>query len=381
MKGKVPKPRDIIKKFLPYVPGRSIEEIKEEYGAGEIIKLASNENLWGASQEAITAARQELKNINFYPRSEPILLKKALASKLNVSVNSIIFGNGTDEIIELIAKTFLNANDNIIISENSFIRFKMSGNLMGVKVQEVPQDNFTINLKGIFDAIDEKTKLIFIDNPCNPTGTFVEKEALADFISKIAANFSQNPPLVVIDEAYFEYVNSDKYSTALDFRNTNGSGHSAIPLMILRTFSKIYGLAGLRIGYGISSEEIISLLNRIRPPFNTNRIAQAAALGALKEEKFHKDIAQRTEIEKKYLYDEFQKLNIECIPSATNFILVKFGQNKVKKLCEFILQKRIILRPLAGYNLKDYIRITIGKREHNMKLIRGIKDFFKKDNG
>ncbi|MFC2060921.1 histidinol-phosphate transaminase [Elusimicrobiota bacterium] len=360
-------PRKAIKKFSPYVPGKSIEEVKEEYGLKEVIKLASNENLWGTSSRAIERIKKELDRLYLYPQSEPVLLKRALSKKFNISADSFIAGNGTDEIIELIAKTFLSEKDKMLISKNSFIRYKMGGILMGAKVVEVPQNKLRIDLEKIFKKIDNETKLIFIDNPCNPTGTFVSESEIKEFISKIEK--LEIPPLVVFDEAYYEYADSNSYDSAVKLLDRN------VPLMVLRTFSKIYGLAGLRIGYGISSPGIISLIDRIRPPFNTNRLAQAAALGALEDYEFIAKINSRISEEKEYLYGELKELDLEYVESQTNFILVKFGKEIVESLCEHLLKNGIILRPLKGYSLDDYIRITVGKGQQNEKLISCIREF------
>jgi histidinol-phosphate aminotransferase len=347
------------------VPGRSIEEIKLEYGLKEVIKLASNENLWGPPPSAVREIRKELGKIHLYPQSDPKALKQKIAKKLSISPDSIILGNGTDEIIELIAKTFLTEKDNMIVSENSFIRYKMAGRLMRAKVKEVPQKNFRIDLKAISRRIDKNTKIIFIDNPCNPTGTFVNADEIEDFLKYIKK--SGLSPLVVFDEAYYEYVTDRTYSTALKFMNYK------VPIMVLRTFSKIYGLAGLRIGYGISDKQVISLINRIRPPFNTNRLAQAAAMGVLDDKEFISMTSKNTLKEKKYLYKAVERLNLTYIPSQTNFILVKFSRLKVPFICKNLLKTGIILRPLTGYSLDDFIRITIGKREQNLKLIQNLK--------
>ncbi|MFW6134742.1 MAG: histidinol-phosphate transaminase [Elusimicrobiota bacterium] len=361
-----PQPRKEIKNLSPYTPGKSIEQVKNELNLNEIIKLASNENIWGASPKAIDNIKKELNKIYLYPQSEPIELKNKLSEKLKVSNNEIIFGNGTDEIIELIAKTYLSNEDNIVISENSFVRYKMAGILMGSEIIEVPQKDLKIDIENILSNINEKTKAVFIDNPCNPTGTFNTKSQMEDFLVEIEK--APHRPIIVIDEAYYEYTTSEEYTTALKFRDLK------TPLIILRTFSKIYGLAGLRIGYGISNKEIISNINRIRPPFNTNRLAQAAAAGAIDDDEFIQNSAGNTKIEKEYLYNEFKKLNIDYIPSQTNFILVKLGKENVNNIVDFLLKTGIILRPLKGYNLDDYIRITVGRRKHNKKLINSIKE-------
>lgn len=373
MSKRIPSPREIINNFSPYLPGMSIEEVKQKYNLSQIIKLASNENLWGTSPRALNEMKKELNNVYLYPRSEPVELKKEISKRLSVSRDSIIMGNGTDEIIELIAKTFLSDEDKIVVSANSFIRYKMAGNLMGAEVTEVPQNYFSADLEGILNEIDSSTKIVYIDNPCNPTGTFAAKDEIKCFLEDVEQ--LREPPLIVFDEAYFEYAVDSSYCSALEFKSMD------VPLMVLRTFSKIYGLAGLRIGYGISNPQIVSFINRIRPPFNTNRLAQTAALGALKDQEFISMVARETEKEKKYLYEEFHRLKLFCIKSAANFIMVNFGVDNVKLLCEYLLRKGIILRPLTGYDFNDYIRVTIGKREQNEKLIDEIESFLREIRG
>jgi histidinol-phosphate aminotransferase len=367
MSPRIPEPRKVVNNFAPYVPGMSIEEVKEKYGLEDIIKLASNENLWGCSPSVRDAVTGELDNLHIYPQSDPAKLREAVAQRYSVSSDSVLAGNGTDEIIELVARTFLEEGDNIVVSENSFVRYKMAGMLMGVEVIEVPQKELTIDLKGLREAVNSKTKIVYVDNPCNPTGTFINKTDVETFMSSIES--MDKPPIIFFDEAYVEYAKDSEYESAVRYLKKD------IPLIVSRTFSKIYGLAGLRIGYCMADPQIISLVNRLRPPFNTNRAAQAAALAALNDQEFITMVSDETDKEKEFLYSELDRLNIEYVRSQTNFILIKFGSDKVKVMCEYFLKNGIILRPLAGYSLDDYIRITVGKREHNIKLVEAIESF------
>jgi histidinol-phosphate aminotransferase len=369
----VPEPRENIKTFAPYVPGMSIDEVKKKYNLEDIVKLASNENLWGTSAQALKKIEEELGNLHLYPNSEPAELKKCIADRNSLPMEMIIAGNGTDELIELIAKTFLKKEDNIVISKNSFVRYKMAGVLMEAQAIEIEQDNLKIDLSKIYKQINSKTKIIYIDNPCNPTGTYIPREEVDSFLEKVSS--MDKPPLIVFDEAYFEYVTDSSYCSALEYIDKD------IPLMVLRTFSKIYGLAGLRVGYGIAKSEIISYINRIRPPFNVNRLAQAAAVGSYQDTDFIKRVAAEVKEEKEYLYKELERIGLEYVPSQTNFILVHMGSGTVSSLCEYLLKNGIILRPLAGYSLDEYIRITVGKREHNIKLIKALENFLNEKAG
>ncbi len=361
-----PSPRKAVKGFSPYVPGLSPEEIKEKYGLKRVIKLASNESFCGPSPGAVKEVKKELKRMNIYPMTEPHKLKSLIASKTLKKPENIILGNGADELIELICKTYLEAEDNIVVSEKSFVRFKMGAFLMNSQVIETPVNNLRIDLKKMLKKVNEKTKIIFVDNPCNPLGTFVNNQEMEEFFKGISEK--KNPPLVVFDEAYYEYAKSPGYSSALKFMNVFPG------LMTLRTFSKIYGLAGVRIGYGIASSKVISLINRIRPPFNTSRLAQAAAAGALRDRDFVKKVSEKTEKEKKLLYRELEMAEIKYIPSETNFILLEFSFN-AEELCAHLLKKGIIIRPLAGYGMPGHTRITVGKREENTALIEEIKKY------
>jgi histidinol-phosphate aminotransferase len=370
MKGLPPQPRAAVSKFRPYVAGTSIEEVKAKYGLTDIVKLASNENLWGTSPAAVKEARKELENLYLYPVPDSPELKKKISKKYNISEDCIITGNGTDELIELIALTFISSEDNIVVSENSFIRYKMAAELMGAPVKEVPQKNFVIDPEGMLKQIDISTKVVYIDNPCNPTGTYISAAQMDYFIGEVEK--MDSPPLLVFDEAYYGYAHAPDYVSALVY------SQKKIPMIVLRTFSKIYGLAGLRIGYGMSSAAVMELINRVRPPFNTNRIAQAAAAGALDDNDFLENISRMILEEKKYFYAEMKKLGLNYIPSETNFVMVEIGKDKVGPFCGHLLKKGMILRPLAGYKLDDFVRITIGKREHNERLVRELSGFLGK---
>ncbi len=371
----MPEPREEIKNFSPYTAGMSIEEVKEKYNLKDVVKLASNENICGTSVKAVKSMKKEFDSIFMYPQSRNKRLISRIASKNSVEEEMVITGNGTDEIIELIAKTFLSPQDNIVVSENSFIRYKMAARLMGAGVKEIPQKDFTHSLSGLVAAIDNKTKIHFIDNPCNPTGNYLNRAEIEKIIKE--AGKLATPPLIVLDEAYFEYVDAEDFLSGIKFLSGKKNLKEDAPVMVLRTFSKIAGLAGLRIGYGISSKGIIELIERIRPPFNTNRLAQAAALGAMDDDKFMRDTKNLILKEKDFLYRQLKKIGVTYEKSQTNFLLINPKGIDIKAFCEYSLKNGVILRPLNGYNLSGHLRVTVGRRKDNKKFISLLKEFLK----
>lgn len=353
--------------FQPYIPGKPIAQLQRELRLKNIIKLASNENPLGPSAEVIKSIKNNLNNIFLYPESDCPVLRDKLAKKLGVSTPCLIFGNGSDEIIELIGKTFLNPQDEIIVSEHAFIRYQMSGDLMGCKVITVPMKNFKHDLENMARQITRKTKIIFIANPNNPTGTYNTKSEVARFIRIVRKDI-----LIVFDEAYHEYAMIKKdYPKTIQYLNKFPN------IIILRTFSKIYALAGLRIGYAIANPAIVSYLDRIRPPFNVNSIAQIAALAAIDDRRQIKNSLDLMKEEKKYLCSELDKMCLTHIPSATNFILINVkcnGYNVFKAL----LKKGMIARAMSEYGFSQYIRVTVGLPQENRKFISALKQVLRK---
>ncbi|OQW98589.1 MAG: histidinol-phosphate transaminase [Elusimicrobia bacterium A5] len=349
--------------FQPYIPGKPIDDVKREFNLKEVVKLASNENPLGPSQKAVSAIKKNLNKINIYPDGYCFELRKKIAAIYDVGENQIIFGNGTDEIIELIGKTFLNPEDEIIVSEHAFIRYKMAGDLMGCKVIEVPMKNYKHDLNAMADAVTEKTKIIFIANPNNPTGTYNTKKEFENYFSKLSTLNSQL--ITFIDEAYAEYVAEKDYPLGL------ASLKKGLNIMFSRTFSKIYGLAGLRIGYGVASSEIISYIERVRPPFNVSSVAQAGAIASLDDNQHIKKSKELVSHEKKYLYEELKKIGLEYIPSVANFILINVKQDG-QIIFEKLLRKGVIVRAMDEYGLKNFVRVTIGTPTENRKFIREV---------
>lgn len=344
--------------ITPYQPGKPIEEVKRQYRLRQVIKLASNENAIGPSPKAISAIEKALKGLNRYPDGDCFYLKRKLAEKLSVSKDNIIFGNGSDEILDLIAKAFLKPReDEIITADITFLEYKITAQVFGVRVKEVPLRNLKYDLKAIKAAITKKTKAIFIANPNNPTGTYVDKKEFDGFLNAIPENI-----IVVYDEAYQEFVDKDDFPQGVKYFGEKN-------FIVLKTFSKIYGLAGLRLGYALTNADFIDAMNRVRQPFNVNSLAQAAALAALGDAGFIKQAQRDVWAGRKFLYEQFDEIGLDYIPSVTNFILVGVKRN----VFEPLLKSGVIVRPMDMYGLKGFIRVTIGLDEENKKFINALK--------
>ncbi len=353
--------RPEITDLMPYEPGKPIDEVQRELGLSQVIKLASNENPWGCSPKVLPAIKENLNELNRYPEDSCFYLRKTLAGRLGVSENNLIFGNGSDEIIEIIAKTYLGREDEVVISEAAFIRFWMGAELMGAKIIQVPMRNFTHDLEAMTKVITPKTRLVFIANPNNPTGTMNTRNEMDTFLKNLPSGV-----LVVIDEAYHEYVTSPLYPQTLDYLK------KGVNTVILRTFSKIHGLAGLRLGYGISKPEIIADLSRARPPFNVNSVAQVAGLAALGDEEWVERCRRLNEEGKSYLYQELEKEGLRYIPSVANFILIEVGEN-APEVFNDLLKEGVIVRLMGCYGLDNFIRVTVGRPEENEEFIKALK--------
>jgi histidinol-phosphate aminotransferase len=346
----------------PYKPGRPLEEVQRELGIEQVIKLASNENPLGPSPVTLKAIESVIAGISLYPDGSAHCLKEALAMKLNVSPLNLFVGNGSNEIITIIMETFLNPGEDVIIADPSFAIFPIAVRIGNGRSVLVPLRDFKHDLQAMADAITNRTKLIVISNPNNPTGTYVTRAELEDFWPRV-------PPkiLIVFDEAYYEYVQAEDYPQTISYVR---EGRHAI---ILRTFSKIYGLAGLRIGYGIAIPQIINLMNKVRQPFNVNSIAQVAAQFAL-EDDMHVQSSIKTNNEgKRYLYRELERLRLSYVPTSANFVLINL-KCEAAKILERLLRKGIIVRSMEGYKLPHYIRVTVGTQEQNERLIGALEE-------
>jgi len=353
-----------IKSLKPYQGGKPIEELKRELGIeGRIVKLASNENPLGPSKKAQEAIREAASNVNLYPDGDCYYLKEKLSSKLGVGKDNIIFGNGSDELIELIYRAFAtDESDEILYCYPTFVEYRIIGMSFNKKLVELPLKEFSYDIDNLLKNINENTRVIFLNTPNNPTGTVISKSDIERVISAKGGD-----TLVVIDEAYYEYaIAEDDYEELLELYKKEG-------VILLRTFSKAYGLAGLRIGYGIAGEDIIDYLNRVRPPFNVNSVAQAAALAALDDEEHIKNSVESNKRGKEFLYREFERLGIKYIKTHSNFILFDVGKDADAVYNE-LLRKGIIVRSMSGYGYTTMLRVTIGTMDENEIFIKGLRE-------
>ena len=353
-----------IKNLKPYQVGKPIEELKRELGIeGRIVKLASNENPLGPSKKAQEAIKEAASSVNLYPDGDCYYLKEKLSFKLGVEKSNIIFGNGSDELIELIYRAFAtDEGDEILYCYPTFVEYKIIGMSFNKKLVELPLKDFSYDIDSLLNSINEKTRIIFLNTPNNPTGTIIKKGDIERVISAKGKD-----TLVVVDEAYYEYaIAEDDYEELLELYKEDG-------VILLRTFSKAYGLAGLRIGYGIAGEEIVDYLNRVRPPFNVNSIAQAAALAALDDDEHIKNSVESNKRGKEFLYREFERLGIKYVKTYSNFILFDVGED-ADAVYDKLLRKGIIVRSMSGYGYKSMLRVTIGTMDENEIFIKGLRE-------
>jgi histidinol-phosphate aminotransferase len=344
-----------------YEPGKPIEETARELGAqpDEIIKLASNENPLGPSPKALAAISAALNSANLYPDGGGFYLREALSAKLGVGRDHIILGAGSNEIIEFFGHAFLDRGAEIVTSEHAFVVYKLVAAVFGARGIEAPSPDLRHDLDAVLAAITPKTRLIFIANPNNPTGTLAVQAELDRFVERV-------PPqiIVVFDEAYYEYL--DDPPDTLRFVRAGRN------VAVLRTFSKIQGLANLRVGYGVARPELIQVLHKTRQPFNVSGLAQVAALAALADEQHVRQTKRITDEGRDYLQKEFAAMKLRFVPSAGNFVLVNVGDGA--KIFRALLERRIIVRALKGYNLPQWVRISIGTMEQNRRCIAALKE-------
>jgi len=355
-----------IKQIVPYPPGKPLEELEREYGIKDAIKLASNENPLGPSPKAVEAIKQVLGKLHRYPDGSSFYLRRKLAEKFNVPFDGIVLGNGSNEIIEMVSKAFLQQGDEIIVPQPSFLMYQIVAQIVGARAISVPLVDYRVDLKGMASAVTDRTKVIIVNNPNNPTGTVVSREEWDSFLKKLSKNV-----VVVVDEAYVEFMQDGVSFNAIDYIHLSG------PYVVaLRTFSKAYGLAGLRIGYGFTNPEIADYLNRVRQPFNVNMLAQVGALAALDDDEFLNKSRQVVWEGLKYLYDRISEMGLNYIPTHTNFFLIELPVH-AKVVYQSLLRKGIIVRAMDSYGLERFIRITVGLPEENERFILALKEVLK----
>jgi histidinol-phosphate aminotransferase len=358
--------RKELAQFQPYVPGKPIEEVKKEYGLTEIEKLASNENQLGPSPLAIEAVRKALDDINLYPESTAVDLKADLAAHLGVKPENLVIGNGGEELLFLIAQTFINEGDEVVVASPSFGIYNTTTSLLGAVVKTVPFKNKTYDFEGFLEAVNENTKLLYICNPNNPTGNIVTEKELDDFLTKLPEDV-----VVVLDEAYYEYAVVDP-----DYPNSLKYLESRPNTVILRTFSKASGIAGLRVGYLITSEHIAAEMNKAKLTFNVNRLAQEAARGALKDQQH---IARSVELNYKSL-DAMKKFfdeeGLDYFESRANFIFIDVKKHS-KEVFEALMRKGVIVRPGFFWGWDSWIRVSTGTMAQTERFISCLKEVLK----
>ncbi len=351
--------------LTPYKPGKPVEEIQREYNLDKIVKLASNENPFKIPDRVFRAISEEITHVNTYPDNNSFYLRQRLAEYNRVDEENVIIGAGSVELIRMIIRAFLNPGETVLTSEKTFLFYKIATLEAAGKdaYVEVPMDEeYRFDLDAIYNRIDDSTRIIFITNPNNPTGTTVPKQDILDFIQKVPED-----KLVVLDNAYHEYV-ADQAAYADGIREALSRKN----VIVLRTFSKIYAIAGLRIGYAITNKEIISYLNRVKAPFNVTRIAQAAALASLASDEFKDRSAVLNFRNREKLYKQLKEMGLKVIPSETNFLMF-FPEQDIDEVNQKLLQEGVIIRPLHAFDVHDGMRVTVGFEEDNDYFIEKLK--------
>ena len=351
-----------VRKIAPYVPGKPIAETARELGMREadILKMASNENPLGTSPRALAAIRGALDHLHYYPDGSGYELKSVLSHRLGLQPGNFILGNGSNDVLELAARAFLTPADSAVYSQHAFMVYALAVQAIGAKHIEVPAKAYGTDLDAIAAALRQDTKIIFLANPNNPTGTFTPWDELKSFIARVPSGV-----LVVLDEAYGEYLSDNLKSHTqrwlAEFRH----------LIVSRTLSKAFGLAGLRVGYGFAHPEVAEIMNRVRQPFNVNHLAMVAACAALEDEAFIEKSRQVNAAGLVQLKAGFERLGLEYIPSFGNFITVRVGA--AARVYQSMLEEGVIVRPIAGYGMPEHLRVTVGKPEQNARFLAALE--------
>jgi len=357
------KPQRGLSAIRPYVPGKPIEEVKREYGLTDVIKLASNENPLGASPKVLAALAAALPELNLYPDAQSYTLRQAIAGRLGVAFDQITVGNGADGIIRELCVAYLNDDDEVIVSRSSFPVYDISVNVMRGKLVKTPLTaDFRFDLAAMAAAITDRTRLIFVCNPNNPTGTIVTADEVEAFTTQVPDHV-----LVVFDEAYYEFVDAEDYPDTLRYVREGRRN-----VIVLRTFSKGYGIAGIRLGYGVAQPELLAPMNAGKESFPVNRLAQVAGLAALEDDEFlHRTLAMNR-AGLAYLYEQFSRLGLKYVESHGNFVLLDVGP-AAPYVFEALLRLGVIVRPCTAYDLPHCLRITVGTPEQNARFIAALE--------
>jgi histidinol-phosphate aminotransferase len=350
----------------PYQPGKPIEEVKKEYGLEKIVKLASNENPFGSSPAAKEAIKNTVDELAIYPDGYATTLRETVANYLNVNGDQLIFGNGSDEIILIISRALLSPGTNTVMASPTFPQYKHNAVIEGAEIREVELIDGNHDLEGMLKQIDENTKVVWVCSPNNPTGTYIKKDELISFMERVPKT-----TLIVLDEAYYEYVEAE------DFLETVPLLQQYPNVIILRTFSKIYGLASLRIGYGVGNAEFIRQIEPAREPFNTSRISHAAAIASLKDEDFVIECRTKNRKGLQQFETFCEEQNLAYYPSQGNFILIDFNPLQGNEVFQYLLERGFIVRSGNALGFPTCIRVTVGTQEENEEIISILKDMLK----
>jgi len=340
-----------------YPPGTPLDEVKRTYGIRDLVKLNANENCMGASPRVKKAVAEAIDEIHLYPDNSAYYLRHKLSQLCGLSPDQIMFGNGSNELVQFIIMTFLLPDEEIITAKPTFVLYGIMGRMLGARLTEVPLQDFTFDLEHMAGKITDRTKLVFISNPNNPTGTIVTGDSFRRFMEKVPDDV-----IVVVDEAYREYV------TGSEFPDAVACVQEGKNIIVLRTFSKAYGLAGLRIGYALSSQRLIGYMEHVREPFNANALAQKAALAALEDTGHLEKTRQNNADGIDYVTAGLKNLGIDYIPSQTNFLLVRIGSN-ASDVNRMLLKEGIMVRSMDSYGLGEYLRVTIGLPAENRRFL------------
>ena len=359
--------RESLDAIAPYHTGKPLEIIRQETGVDVAIRLSANENFLGPSPKALEALKCTLNDVYLYPNGDCYYLREKLAGKLNVKTDMLVFGNGTDELIRMIAETFITPGDEVIVADPTFPIYDRSVLMMGGVVKKVAVDaNFRHDLDAMLKAVNSKTKIIFLCSPNNPTGTIITSGEMEKFFNSIKPGI-----LVVIDEAYYEYVEEKGYFDALDYLEITN------PVVILRTFSKMYGLAGLRIGYGITSEHLAGSLERVRDVFNVNCLAQTAASAAIEDGEHVGRVLDLMRRLKVQMTTGLQTLGLSWVPSHTNFLFINLGVDS-REISGELLSRGMIITPGAVYGFPNYARVTLATEEYTERFLKALAEILGK---
>ena len=357
--------RAVVRKLgTTYQPGAPIEEVKRRFALTSVIKLASNENALGPSPKAVAALRVAAASLHRYPDSTCRDLRAAVAKKLRVDPSSLIFGNGSDELIVLALRAFVDPGDAVVVAAPTFLIYELQARACGASVVVVPLKEYRYDLAAMKAAVTPHTKLVFIANPDNPTGTYVTKREFNAFLHGLPGQ-----TIVFMDEAYYEFADAADYPQTLPSLKNDS-------LIVTRTFSKAYGLAGIRVGYGVAQPSMIAAMDAVREPFNVNSLAQAAACAALDDAEFLARTRRLIQHGRRYLTKEFEALKLRHVPSLANFILIQLGPG-APEVAQALLQRGVIVREMSAWKLSGCLRVTIGTMAENRKFIQALKHVLK----